>query len=166
MVDRQSGRMSDYQLSYDKHLSVRTLHISKLTSNSSPSSAQTVAWGYCPRTIRTSSSKSRSPTCNPPLRIRSSAGQLLSRATEQAPSAATESAVATMLPIGLATANGGGGVLRWEICQVAEVSGPGKESGTEGDESGVLTAPNTSFQSNRRTTRGCDRESLTASCKY
>jgi hypothetical protein len=37
--NRKDGRMSDYQLSCDKHLSVGTLHIAKLTSNSSPSPA-------------------------------------------------------------------------------------------------------------------------------
>src|SRR5882672_4829133 len=60
-----SGRKEDHQQDYnEKHLSVRTALISKLTSSSSRKLSP----------IGTSSSKSRSPTCNLPLRIRRSTG--------------------------------------------------------------------------------------------
>src|SRR5712664_2936962 len=58
-----SRRWADHQQDYDeKYLSVRTALISKLTSSSSRKLSP----------IGTSSSKSRSPTCNSPLRIRRS----------------------------------------------------------------------------------------------
>src|SRR6267378_5518227 len=61
-----SGRKADHQQDYvEKHLSVRTAHISKLTSSSSREVSP----------IGTSSSKSRSPTCNSRLRIRRSTGR-------------------------------------------------------------------------------------------
>src|SRR5437016_14225997 len=62
-----SGRKADQQQDYEKHLSVRTALISKLTSSSSR--------GVLTSTIRTSSSTSRSPMCNSPLRIRRSTGR-------------------------------------------------------------------------------------------
>src|SRR6266576_5149567 len=58
---------ADQQQDYEKHLSVRTALISKLTSSSSR--------GVLTSPIRTSSTKSRSPTCNLPLRIRRSTGR-------------------------------------------------------------------------------------------